>query len=141
MSGKEPPTEIAMRELLTRMGQPFEEQALFAGHRIDFLLQGGVRPVCLDTNGDRWHSWGKIVACDRIKIRRVVEAGGLPLGVWWSRLQRSEEAVWEGVQYALTTGCLPWWDWKVWLSDLPVPVRSVVEGWTASVAVSAWRPR
>lgn len=130
-----------MRRLLTSMGLVFDEQSLFAGHRIDFLVEGPKGPLCIDTNGDRWHSWSKIVACDVVKINRVVRAGGRPLGVWWSRQQRSEAEVSEGIWYALETGCLPWWDWRVRLSDLLPDVRSVVEGWTASVAVSGWRPR
>lgn len=136
MPGKKPPTEIRMAELLTEAGIEFEEQGKFAGHRIDFLLEPLDRsrvPVCLDVNGDRWHSWQKIVDCDRKKLNRVLEAGGLPLGVWWSRLQRSEQEVASGIGSAIRWGRLPWWDWRVEPVSLSPRARMAVEGFGIAV--------
>src|SRR6478609_2954187 len=84
---------VAMRELLTRKMFPFVEEEKIAGHRIDFVIPTHWGRLGVDVNGDRWHSWGKIMDCDRLKLNRVFEAEACVLGVWWSRLQRSPEQV------------------------------------------------
>jgi very-short-patch-repair endonuclease len=122
--------EQVMFDLLTEKGYEFEEQQRVAGHKIDFVVVRE-RRVCLDTNGDHWHSWPKIVACDVVKLDRVLAAGELPLGVWWSRLRRSPEEVVSGLEQTLLFGRLPWWDWNVRVESLRPEngrrVRSLVQ--------------
>jgi hypothetical protein len=127
MSQKTPPTELAMRETLASLGLWWEEQVRVEGHAIDFVVEGETGLLLIDTNGDRWHRWGKIKACDLIKLNRVHSAGHCALGVWWSRQQRSPDLVRRGVLLAYLTGRLPWWDWAVPVSDLLPEARANVE--------------
>lgn len=106
--------EELLAGLLEERGLFFSEQEKFAGHKIDFILHFDDRDVLLDVNGDRWHHWTKIVDCDRIKLNRVLEAGGTPTAVWLSRLQKDPTPTLDAIA-ALGAGPerLPWWDWAV----------------------------
>ena len=116
MAGTPPETE--MRKILLRMGVEFTEQERVAGHRIDFVLRGRRGLVLVDPNGDRWHRWQKIVDCDRKKLNRVIAAGALPMGVWWSRIQKEPQGVADAIVYAVEAGRLRFWDWAVPVGSL-----------------------
>lgn len=123
MSKRTPPEE-AMATLLRRAGLPFVEQARVSGHRIDFVVVSGGSPLLVDTNGDRWHHWSKIVESDRVKLDRMLAAGWLPLGVWWSRLERSPDEVLEGIRWSFRHDRLAWWDWAVPIESLQHSARA-----------------
>lgn len=115
--------EEALARLLTDAGLPFAEQQKMAGHRIDFLVDGW---MLLDVSGDRWHSWKKIVDCDRLKLERVGRAGLVPCGLWWSRLQRSPDQVAEAVRAYLGGARWRWWDWRVGVEELSSEAQAVI---------------
>lgn len=127
------PAERDMADLLDSVRFPFEEQLPFAGHKIDFTVYLNDRAVLLDVNGDRWHRWQKIVDCDRKKLNRMLEAGGIPLAAWWSRVKKEPDAVLAAIVLA-SHGRLAYWDWAVDLDSLS-PVASerakaaLGEGW------------
>lgn len=106
--------EELLAGLLEQRGIQFSEQQEFAGHKIDFTLHFPDRDVQLDVNGDRWHHWKKIVDCDRVKLNRVLNKGGVPVAVWLSRLQKDPSSTLDTLA-ALGAGPLrlPWWDWAV----------------------------
>jgi len=107
------PAELALREILVEMGLGFEEERKFAGHAIDFFVASESGPVLVEANGDRWHRWEKIRQCDAKKLNRVLAAGGLPLGIWWTRLQREPAVVAEAIEIAVKSRRLVLWDWAV----------------------------
>lgn len=107
-----------MHDLLTMAAVPFLEQERVAGHKIDFVVEWNGSRVCVDTNGDRWHRWEKIVQSDRTKLDRVLAAGELPLGVWWSVLQRSPDEVLEAIRWTHRHRRLYWWHWAVPIESL-----------------------
>jgi very-short-patch-repair endonuclease len=118
--------------LLSVRGIPFERQRRWAGHRIDFTLYGdATRPVLLDVNGEWWHAWDKIVACDRVKLNRVFGAGLTVLGVWSNRLRLDLQSVWEGIE-AAREGRLAFWDWNVAVGSLDDGVARIVRGMLTS---------
>lgn len=121
------PPEEWMAAALDRLGFVYEEQGLFAGHRIDFLVQSARGEVCLDANGDRWHRWKKIVDCDRLKLDRVLFAGGLPCGIWWSRMQKDPARAEAMIVAAVKEGILLEWDWAVKPETLAPVARQAME--------------
>jgi hypothetical protein len=132
-----------MAELLTSLAVSFTTETKFANHRIDFTLEAEDGSLVLwDVNGDWWHSKAKIVQCDRVKIERVVAAGGLPLGVFWTRLSGSPESVATAVRRSLREPrVLPWWDWKVPIEALSLPAqRTIRAALSAGSGLSASSP-
>lgn len=91
----------------------FDEERKFAGHAIDFFVSSGRGPVLVEANGDRWHRWEKIRQCDLKKLNRVLVAGGCPVGIWWSRIQKEPDFVGEAIEVAVKSRRLLFWDWAV----------------------------
>jgi hypothetical protein len=118
------PPEQDMFDALTGAGFSFEEQFEFAGHKIDFGVEIDGLTVLLDVNGDRWHRWQKIIECDRVKLDRVLAAGGFPVGVWRSRmLEHGPSTVLQTVAVSAAQRRIPWWDWAVPISSLQEEAR------------------
>jgi hypothetical protein len=119
------PPEQALAELLDSVGFEYQREALFEGHRIDFLIDAGSHVVLAEPNGDRWHRWSKIVDCDRKKLNRVLSGPmpAVPLGIWWSRLQRDPHRVLDAVTAAIVAQRLCWWDWAVKIDSLDAEPR------------------
>lgn len=121
MNGDPSPAHVLMRQRLTEWGWSFVEEERVAGHRIDFVVEGRLG---VDVNGDHWHRWPKIVACDRKKLGRVFAANGpIVLGVWYSRLVRDPEGVRQAVDLAFREGRLAFWDWAVPVDTVRVDAR------------------
>jgi hypothetical protein len=119
--------EAALGRLLESMRVPFRPQLKWAGHRVDFtVFPPTIDPLLVDVNGDHWHSWSKIVECDRVKLNRVFGAGHVVLGVWWSRLQQDRGSVRDAIWLAAVERRLAWWDWKVPIGRLDVDVQTRV---------------
>ena len=116
--------EARLEELLDLAEIPFERQGKAGGHRIDCLVGN----VAVDVNGEWWHAKPKIIACDRVKLARVVRAGVMPLGLWDCRVWTTPEFVIECVRKALD-GKLPVWDWNVPIEELPEDIREQVVAW------------
>jgi hypothetical protein len=116
--------EKQLELLLEQAGIQCERQGKAGGHRIDCL----VGQVAVDVNGEWWHAKRKIIACDRVKLARVVRAGVLPLGLWDRRVWKAPEAVAPLVRAALA-GHLAVWDWNVPIAELPDDVSAQVRLW------------
>jgi len=116
--------EERLEEILNKAGIPFERQGRAGGHRIDCLIGN----VAADVNGVFWHSKPKVIACDRVKLPRVVRAGVIPLGLWDRRVWKTPEFAIECVRKALD-GKLPVWDWNVPIEELPEDIREQVVAW------------
>lgn len=130
------PAEVQMRSMLEGLGVPYQEQRKVAGHSIDFVIDVGTHLVLIDPNGDRWHRWSKVRACDHVKLNRVLGADPLrtpekpciPLGVWWSRIQKDPASVIDGIDLAIRYREMAFWDWAVDVDLLePIARRNLME--------------
>jgi hypothetical protein len=100
---------------------PFGQQGKQA-YRIDCL----VRAVAVGVTGVVARK--PVIACDRVKLARVVRAGVMPLGVWDSRVWKHPASVIWNVLEALD-GHLAVWGWNVPIAELPEDVREQVVAW------------